>query len=68
MLGLAIIQVSTLLSHHTLLSHMAPAFVTKALSECLCSELLRGERSGKPAYEHVAHCLASTACSRGGKA
>lgn len=41
MLGLAIIQVSTLLSHHTLWSHTAPASVTETLEECLPGEQSR---------------------------
>lgn len=75
MLGLAIFQVSTLLSHKALRSntgagpqHLRPRHL---MSVCRGSRAGgcggAGERSGKEALEHVAGCRAGTACGRGGK-
>ena len=69
MLGLATVQVSTLLSHNTLQSnmgadpeHLCPKHL---MSVCTASRAggcgSAGERSGKEAFEHVAGCLAGTA-------
>lgn len=75
MLGLATVQVSTLLSHNALRSntgagpkHLCPKHL---MSVCTASGAGgcggAGQRSGKEAFEHVAGCLAGTACGRGGK-
>lgn len=68
MLGLAVVQVSTLLSRNTLwsdtgagLEHLHPKHL---MSVCRMSCGHAGQKGGKEAFKHVASCLASPACSR----
>lgn len=75
MLRLAIVQVSTLLSHNALWSntgagpeHLRPKHL---MSVCTASRAGgcggAGETNGKEAFKHVASCLAGAVCGRGGK-
>lgn len=76
MLGLAIVQVSTLLSHKALWSNKGagPRHLSLQHLMSICTASIAGgyggageRRRGEESFEHVAGCLASTACGRLGK-